>query len=104
MSKVLEITKGGFVFHVDLEAVAKNRADYYGKNDPDPDYDTTYKAEYEFTSNDHAEAIDWFENNMNWEDIPFAEKRLVSAPKVESPSDIEWDDDTEIEVVEAKPQ
>jgi hypothetical protein len=101
MSKVLEISKGGYKFHVDLHAVAHDRADYYGKNDPDPDYDTTYKAEYEFTSTDTAEAIDWFENNMNWSEIADEHKRVAEYPEPpKSPSDIEYTDDVEIEVVE----
>lgn len=99
--KVLEISKGGYKFHVDLHAVAHNRADYYGKNDPDPDYDTAYKSEYEFTSTDTGEAIDWFENNMNWADIPAENKRTVASPPPPvSPADIEYCDDCEIEVVE----
>jgi hypothetical protein len=101
MKKVLEIQKGGYTFQVDLAAVAHNRADYYGKHDPEPDYDTTYKSEYEFTMTDTFEAIDWFYNNMNWSDIPAENKRLSETPKTpESPADIEYDDDVETNIVE----
>ena len=102
MKKVLEINKGGYTFQVDLEVVAKDRADYYGKNDPEPDYDTTYKSEYEFTMTDNDEAIDWYCNNMNWSEIPDENKRITVTPEPpKAPEDIEYDDDVEIVIKEA---
>lgn len=102
MRKFLEIHKGGYTFQVDLDAVAKSRAEYYGKNDPEPDYDTTYKSEYEFTMTDNYEAIDWFQNNMNWSDIPDDNKRIIKSPEPpKATEDIEYDDDVEITISEA---
>lgn len=101
MKRVLEIKKGGYTFQVDVSAVAHNRADYYGKKDPEPDYDTTYKSEYEHTMTDGYDAIDWFENNMNWEDVPEENRRISDSPKPpESPEDIEYDDGVEIELAD----
>lgn len=47
------------------EVVARDRAEYYVKKDPD----TTYQQEFDYVMNDSYEAIDWFRNNMNPEDV-----------------------------------
>jgi hypothetical protein len=47
------------------EVVAHNRALYYSKKDPD----TTYKEEFDYVMRDDYEAIDWFRNNMDPEDV-----------------------------------
>lgn len=55
----------GDVYGLPLEAVAKIRADYYAKKDPE----TTFQDEYDFVMNDGYEGIDWFQNNQNPEDF-----------------------------------
>ena len=48
-----------------LEVIAKNRADYYAKKDKE----TTFDEEFKFVMEDDYEAIDWFRNNMDPEDV-----------------------------------
>jgi hypothetical protein len=76
MKKVIEIKGNGFVWTIDLHAIAHNRAEYYAAEDSD----TTYKREYDFVMNDDYEGIDWYQNNMNWADVPGDSKRLVKTP------------------------
>lgn len=53
------------IWTVPISVIAKNRAEHYAKTDPD----TTYQEEYEFVMEDTDEAIDWFRNNMDWDDL-----------------------------------
>jgi hypothetical protein len=53
------------VWALPREVVAHNRAKYYAEKDPD----TTYQGEFDYVCGDHAEAVDWFRNNMNPEDV-----------------------------------
>lgn len=79
MAKVLTIEmEDGRRFQIPLEIVAKDRAHYYGKNDPDPDYDTTYKSEFEHTMKDESDAVDWYQNNMNPRDVAPHAKLVLS--------------------------
>ena len=97
MKKVIEILKGGFVWHIDLEYVADNRAKYYAEKDKE----TTYQDEYDFVMEDDYQGIDWYQNNMDFEDVPFDRRRLVSSPKTpDSPNDIHWADDEELDIKE----
>jgi len=81
--KVLVIERAGFVWHVDLDFVADHRAKHYAKED----HETTHKDEYDYVMCDSYEGIDWFENNMNWSDIPDHRKRLIKKLEVTSPDD-----------------
>jgi len=94
--KVIAIEKAGYVWHVNLHDVADHRAKYYAEKDKD----TTYQAEYDFVMEDDYEGVDWFQNNMNWDDIPEDAKEMVERPFVRQPDDIGWDDDCEYKIVE----
>ena len=99
MKRVLEITKQGYVFHVDAHAVAHDRATYYAEKDKD----TTYQDEYNFTMGDDYELSDWYQNNMGWGKIPSDQKKMVkSPPPVSSPDDIEdADEDIDLKEIES---
>lgn len=75
MPKIIEISDSGFIWHVPLEAIATHRAEYYAARDKD----TTFDAEFEFVMGDDFEGLDWFKNNMDFEDIA-ADARLVVTP------------------------
>lgn len=63
--KVIEIEENGYVWTVPLLAIAENRADYYAARDDD----TTRDEEIDYVMNDDFEGIDWFRNNMDFEDV-----------------------------------
>lgn len=87
MPKVIEISDSGYVWHVPMEAIAKKRAEYYAKRDPD----TTFEAEFEFVMEDDFEGLDWFQNNMDFEDIA-ADARLVVTPSaLKAPRPNHWE-------------
>lgn len=68
--KVLEIImEDGRVFHVPAEVIAKHRAHHYGEFDPDPDYATTYKNEFDYAMQDELELVDWYESNMTPKEV-----------------------------------
>lgn len=92
------IQKCGYVWLIDLAFVADHRAKHYAANDPD----TTYQDEYDFVMGDDYEGIDWYQNNMNWSDIPDDKKRLTQSPHISSPDDLEEYDgmDFDISIVE----
>lgn len=58
--------ENGAEWRIPLEIVADNRATYYTNRDKD----TTYEEEYRFVMTDHYEGIDWFFNQMNWDEVP----------------------------------
>lgn len=78
-TKMLAITMvDGRIFHVPLEVIAKARATYYAAKDKD----TTYESEFEYVMEDSYEAIDWYANNMNPDEV-MAHAQLVYTPKLE---------------------
>ncbi len=66
MEKMIQVEDNGYVWRVPLKVVARNRAAYYEQRDGDP---ASFKAEYDFVMGDEFEGLDWFQNNMNWEDV-----------------------------------
>lgn len=76
MAKFIQIDDAGFVWEVPLEAVAKHRATYYAAHDRD----TTFQEEFDFVMGDEYEGLDWFHNNMDFEDIE-ADAKFVKAPE-----------------------
>jgi hypothetical protein len=76
MEKFIRIYDSGYVWHVPLEAIAAHRAKYYAARDKD----TTYDEEFNFVMDDEHEGIDWFLNNMDYEDVE-RDARLVATPK-----------------------
>lgn len=75
MTKFIEVEDSGFVWEIPLEVIAADRAKYYAERDKD----TTYQDEFYYVMDDECEGIDWFENNMNWEDVA-KEAKLVVTP------------------------
>lgn len=73
--KVIQISDGGFVWHLPLSVVAHRRAEYYAAHDPD----TTYEDEFAYIMDDDYEGIDWYLNNMDFCDVA-AEAVLVRSP------------------------
>ncbi len=85
MTRMIEICDEGYVWHVPLIAVAENRADHYA-SDPD----TTRQEEIDYVMADDFEGIDWFANNMNFEDVA-DQAVLVESPKPKAEPDINAD-------------
>ena len=89
----IKVKDNGYSWIFPAHLVAKNRAEYYAKTDPD----TTYEKEFEYTMNDDFELKDWFLNNMNWEDVS-KRARLIDQPfklkpdLFEAEIEIEWRD------------
>ena len=66
-------------FRVPLEYIAKNRAEYYAKQDEKAGhgtFDENFAAEVKYVLNDSYEGIDWLKNNMDWEDIEDVATRI----------------------------
>lgn len=64
--KIIAITyANGAIWAIPLHSVADHRAKYYAKIDKD----TTYQSEYDYVMTDRHEGIDWFQSNMNWDEI-----------------------------------
>ena len=63
----------GHTYQIPLIVVAKHRANYYaqkhGWNLQDDMDSQEYHEEIMLIMSDGSEAIDWLENNMNWEDV-----------------------------------
>jgi len=99
MGKVLEIKRGGYVWSIDLDFIATNRANFYKD-----DEDTTFQEEFDYCMNESYAAIDWYANNMNWDDVPNYKKRLVSKPDIpSSPEDSALENcETDFNICEVK--
>lgn len=65
MEKMIQVEDNGYVWRFPLKIVARNRAAYYEQRDED----TTFQEEYDLVMGDEFEGIDWFQNNMDWEDV-----------------------------------
>lgn len=81
MKAIFEISKGGFVWHIDAHEIASHRADHYK--------DDGYEEEYEYAINDEGVLHEWFFGNMDWEDISDAGKKLIKTPTAKTPWDVE---------------
>lgn len=84
--KVILIEDSGFVWRVPLAVIAENRAKYYAKRDAD----TTYEAEFEFVMEDDSEGLDWFLNNMDFEDVE-EHAKLIVEPSLKRPRPAHWE-------------
>jgi len=56
-------------FEVPVKAIAEHRADYYTEVDGFEKDSDEYDDEVNLLLTDPDEALDWVQNNMNWEDI-----------------------------------
>lgn len=63
--KIFEIEWNGCLWEFPASIVADNRAKYYAEKDKD----TTYDEEFKYAMDEDVELIDWFGNNMDWEDV-----------------------------------
>ena len=71
--KVLWIKdENGIEWHIEAEAIAKNRASYYAEKYDD----TTYDDEFEYTMGDSYDLSDWYFNNMDFADVKASAKRV----------------------------
>ncbi len=59
----------GDVYGIPAEIIAKNRADYYAKTDPDTTWQEEFDAMMEWFDTNDFEFADWAKNNMNWSDV-----------------------------------
>lgn len=82
MTKFLEISEGGYVWHVPVHNIADNRSKYYAEKDPD----TTYQEEYDYLMGDDSEVVDWYSNNMDFEDIEAFAVLVHVPPPLKKPS------------------
>lgn len=87
MPRVIELSDSGFVWHVPLEAIAKHRAKYYAERDKD----TTFEDEFEFVMRDDLEALDWFQNNMDFEDVASDARLVVTPSALKAPRPAHWE-------------
>ncbi|KPN64683.1 hypothetical protein SAMN04488527_1629 [Aliiroseovarius crassostreae] len=77
MTKFIEVSDGGYVWHIPLLKVAEHRAAHYAQSEDQQ------QEEVQFVLNDHFEGIDWFQNNMNFEDVAdVAELLETPEPKI----------------------
>lgn len=87
MAKYIRISDDGFVWRVPVDIIASHRATYYA----DKDEDTTYQEEFEYVVDNDYEAIDWMQNNMDWEDYRDGAELIESAVKSEPSPDAEYE-------------
>lgn len=74
--KVIRIDDSGYIWDVPLEVIAKHRADYYAKLDKN----TSFQEEFDYVMDDDYEGLDWFLNNMDFEDVE-KDAIFVQAPE-----------------------
>ena len=75
--KVLVFTPSdGSIWHIPADVIAKHRANYYSKGDPE-----VYIREFESGLSANYALIDWAQNNMDWSDVqPFAKQINPPSP------------------------
>jgi len=68
---LIKFTNGDW-FEVSVKAIAEKRAEYYSE-DPDTGVfdpnSSEYHSEVQYVVENPLEALDWLQNNMDWEDI-----------------------------------
>lgn len=86
MAKFIYITtENKYVYKVPARVVAESRAEHYKEDG--------YEEEYKYTMESDFELSDWFNNNMDWDDVK-KHAVLVSAPEQDEP--VVGQDETEI--------
>jgi len=79
--KFLQITMlDGSKYEVPANLIAEDRARYYGREDPEPDFETTYQKELAYTLEEDYELCDWAANNMNWAEVEPFSVRIADPP------------------------
>jgi hypothetical protein len=73
--KVLRLSKYGYVWEVDAGIIAHNKADWL-KLEGD------YQDEYDYVLANPDEIIQWFVENMFWDEIPEENKRVIKTPPI----------------------
>lgn len=79
--KYIEVSDRGFVWRVPLGVIADSYASYYVGEDAD----SKYEDEYQFIMEDAYQGIDWFVNNMNWEDVEHCAMKVAFPAPLERP-------------------
>ena len=95
--KVIRVkTNKGIEYHIPLEEVAKNRANYYSEKDGVEIGGDDWKAEVQFVMDDDYEGIDWLQNNTNFS---YFEKAAIKieVPLSDEEENYDCDFDTLIE-------
>ncbi len=95
---VINTTKGQF--HLPLQKVAENRADYYAcEVDGHEKNSTEWQEEVDWVMKDDFEAIDWLMNNTNWDDWEDSATKVND--KVNVTDDNFWCCSDDFEIIEA---
>jgi len=82
VTKMILVEEDGYAWHVPLQFIAEHRAKFYAD-----DADSTEADEIAFVMDDDYEGVDWFQNNMNWEDVQ-AVAVLVQTPEPKAEPDM----------------
>ncbi len=90
-NKYIQIEQAQNVWLVPIIFVAAERAKYYAASDSD----TTYQDEFDYVIENSTEAVDWLQNNMNYEDWKDA-AQLSQKP---SPAEFEVSEDHQINII-----
>ena len=91
--KVVIVNTSKGKYHVDLEFVAKHRADYYAGVDDYEIGSDGWKSEVSYVMEDRYEGEDWLSNNMNWDDF-----KEVAVPVEDEEEDFWFEADGIIEI------
>lgn len=73
----------GSIWAVPVEVIAKNRAEYYAKNDPamEGDFGKSLREDtIPLFEGDFDEIEDWAKNNMEWMDVVDSADCVIDAP------------------------
>lgn len=75
----------GYAWEFPASIVATNRALYYSEKEEGPERIATYTSEFEYTLKNKTELLDWFQGNMDWEDVEHHAKLVKTPFKLERP-------------------
>lgn len=67
--KVITVNTPDGQYHIGLDRVAEDRAEYYSKDGSEYEINSMeWKEQVDYVMNDDFEGIDWLVNNYDWED------------------------------------
>ena len=88
MEKLYVVTMSdGSKWGVPAEIIAKNKAEYYAKNDRGTSYEEEYGAMMQWFDENDYEFADWAKNNMDWDYVKDFAVRLPGED-----NDVDWQD------------
>ena len=87
IKRVIRINDTGFIWEVDIDVIAEHRAHYFASKETLTalDYTDIFEREMEFIRDDPAEALDWFQNSMDWDDIK-SRATFIQRPEKSQPA------------------